>query len=349
MATFLTNNSIIGLGLQSARGAAATTSINYIPVSDPQVTPTLTFLQDMALRGSPTTIYDQVEGVRHDEFDFKCYMYADSYPILLKSILGGTDNVTGSTIYTHTIGLYNSSSAGSQPSALTLVDFDGANAFQLIDAQAGSHTISFGAEQAVEATTKLIANPYQVSTSAPSSPAVSYTGEHMIPGWSTVVKVAGTTLNYVVDGEIVMERSTAPIHTMGSQAPYRNFAGPLQVSGRLTAVVDSNTDLWSALGAGASYGSTTGYALNRSPQSLTVTFTDNNDTTSGTLHSVAFQMSSVQFHDVKRTRGKAYVEVEMAFTANATATDVPGSGTGYSGYAPILATIKNNIAAYAAS
>lgn len=349
MATFLSANSIVGLGLQSARGTAATTSINYIPVSGPQVSPMLTFLQDMAFRGSPTTIYDQVEGVRHDEFDLKCYLYADTFPILLKSILGGTDNVTGSTLYTHVMGLYNSATAGSQPPALTIINYDAANSFQLIDGQSSNMTISFGAEQAVEVSQKISANPYQVSTSAPSSPAVSFSSEHMVPGWNTALTIAGTSINYVEDGEVTLERSTAPIFTMGQQSPYRNFAGPLQVSGRFTAVVDSQTDIWTALGATGSYGSTTGYGLNRSPQAVTLTFTDSNDTTSGTAHSVKLQMSAVQFHDVKRNVGKAYTEVEASFTASANATDVPGTGAGYSGYSPILATIKNATASYPAS
>jgi hypothetical protein len=277
-------------------------------------------------------------------------MYADTFPILLRSVLGGTDNiVTAGAKYTHTIGLYNVASAGSQPPALTIIDFDGANAFQLIDAQTADLTLGFGAEQAVESTVKFMANPYQVSTSTPSSPVVSYSTEHMVPGWSTSVSIAGNVLTYIVDGEIKLARNTAPIHTMGSQAPRTNFAGPLEVSGRLTAVVDSNTDLWTALGSTGSYGSTTGYGLNRSPQAMVITFTDPNDTVSATNHSVSFQMSQVQFQDVKRTRGKAFVEVEMNWTATANATDVPGSGTGYSGYSPVVATVVNATASYPAS
>ena len=50
-------------------------------------------------------------------------------------------------------------------------------------------------------------------------------------------------------------------------------------------------------------------------------------------------MTSVQFHDVKRTRGKEYTEVELSFTANANETDAT------TGYSPVQTTIVNATAA----
>ena len=46
-------------------------------------------------------------------------------------------------------------------------------------------------------------------------------------------------------------------------------------------------------------------------------------------------MTQAQFQNVKRTRGKAYTEVEVEFTANADATDAT------TGYSPIQANIVN--------
>ena len=54
-------------------------------------------------------------------------------------------------------------------------------------------------------------------------------------------------------------------------------------------------------------------------------------------NSVAFTMSKVQYQDVKRQRGKAFVEVEVNFTASANATDAA------SGYSPIATVTTNNI------
>jgi hypothetical protein len=222
------------------------------------------------------------------------------------------------------------------------MDFDGANYFTMTNAQADSLVVTFGAEAAVDATVKYFANPYTASTTAPSpfsaTPAISTV--HMIPAWDTTI-ITGptggsqTTLNYIQSGEINIARKTAPIFTMGAQAPYQNFAGPIEVTGKFTAVVDSNLDSWSVGASGTGSNAT---ALTYSPQTVSVTFTDPNDTAGGaTPDTVRFLMTNVQFTNVKRTRGKAFTEVEVEFTARATSADAVG-GVGYS---PIQAIVVN--------
>ena len=324
---FLTANSYLGILQETTRGTTppAGTPV-YIPVFSPQVTPMQTFLRDEALRGSPTTVYDQVQGVRHDEYDAKFYLYADTLPWLVTSVLGGNDAVTGTGPYTHAIKLYNNATNGSQPRSFSIMDFDGANYFVMTGAQADSLAITFGAEAAAEATVKFFANPYTSSTTAPTPfTSLSLSTEHMIPAWDTVISVAGTTFTYISTGELNLARKTAPIFTMGTQAPHVNFAGPLEVTGKFTAVVDSNADTWSTTASAT--------ALTRSPQTVVITMTDPNDTG----HSFAVTMTSVQFQDVKRTRGKEYTEVEVSFTANANATDAS------TGYSPIATTTINGV------
>ena len=334
---FLSANSYMGLVVEATRGTLPTGGTPvYIPVTSPQVTPMQTFLRDEAFRGSPTLVYDQVQGVRHDEYDAKFYLFADTFGTLAKSILGGTDTVTGSSVYTHNIKLLNNAAIGSQPQSYSILDFDGANYFTMTGAQADSLAITFGAEAAADATVKFMANPYTSYTSAPAPfTNLSLSTEHMIPAWDTSITVSGINsglaLTYIQSGDITLARKTTPIFTMGTQAPLVNFAGPIEVTGKFIAVVNTNTDAWST-GSSAE-------ALTRSPQVVTITMTDPNDLTSGTPHSIAFTMTSVQFHDVKRTRGKEYTEVELSFTANANATDAT------TGYSPVQATIVNATAA----
>ena len=333
MAAYLVANSYLGIMPEATRGTlnSGGTPV-YIPVTAPQVTPMQTFLRDEALRGSPVMVYDQVQGVRHDEYDAKFYLFADTFPNLVKAVLGGTDTVTGAGPYTHNIKLLNNASTGSQPQSYSIMDFDGANFFTLLGAQADQLEISFGAEAAAEATVKFFTNPYTSGTSATSPfSAPSLSTVHMIPAWDTVISVAGTPYTYISDGTLTIARKTAPIFTMGAQAPYQNFAGPIEVSGKFTAVVNSQSDPWST-GTGAT-------ALTRSPQALVITFTDPNDSSGGTQFSVSFTMTQAQFQNVKRTRGKAYTEVEVEFTANADATDAT------TGYSPIQANIINATAA----
>ena len=333
MAAYLVANSYLGIMPEATRGTlnSGGTPV-YSPVTAPQVTPLQTFLRDEALRGSPVMVYDQVQGVRHDEYDAKFYLFADTFPNLVKAVLGGTDTVTGAGPYTHNIKLLNNPSIGSQPQSYSIMDFDGANFFTMLGAQADQLEISFGAEAAAEATVKFFTNPYTSGTSATSPfSAPSLSTVHMIPAWDTTILVGGTPYSYISDGTLTLARKTAPIFTMGAQAPYQNFAGPIEVSGKFTAVVNSQSDPWST-GTGAT-------ALTRSPQSLVIFFTDPNDSSGGTQFSVSFTMTQAQFQNVKRTRGKAYTEVEVEFTANADATDAT------TGYSPIQANIINATAA----
>jgi len=328
---FLTANSYLGMVIETTEGTLPTTgTAYYIPVTSPQITPNQMFLRDEALRGSPVTVYDQVAGVRHDEVEFKTFLFADTFPVLVRSILGGADTTTGSGPYTHAIRLLNSPSTGSQPPTYSILDFDGANYFTVSGAQADSLAITFGADAAAEATVKYLANPYVSYTTAPtvfSSHSIST--EHLIPAWDTAITIGGTTYSNVSTGEITINRKTQPIFTLGTQAPYNLFAGPIEVTGKFTMVINSTSDAFTT-GSGA-------YGLSRSPEAVVITLTDPNDATGGTQHSVSFTLTQAQFQNVKRTRGKEYTEVEVEFTANANATD-GGSSTAY---APIQATIVN--------
>jgi len=346
---FLSANSYFGLAPETTKGTVATTGAIYVPVTTPQTTPMQTFLRDEAFRGSPTVVYDQVQGVRHDEYDGKFYLYADTFGNFVKSILGGTDSVvTGSPVAglnTHTMKLLNNAAIGSQPLSYSILDFDGANYFTMTAAQADSLNITFGAEAAADATVKFMAAPYSSGTTAPAGTAFSTftwpsNPEHLIPAWNTTVNANGTQYNYIQTGELNFARKTAPIFTMGSQAPHSLFAGPLEVTGKFTAVVDSNADSWSVpstFNTSTGVITTTADALNREPQTLTITLIDPNDDVLGSHQSIAFTMTNVQYHDVKRTRGKEYTEVEVSFTANANTTDAT------TGFSPIQAIIVNNV------
>lgn len=319
MATYQTNNSFLGLGIEATRGTASS-AIKWIPITSPQVTPMQTFLRDEALRGSAVAVYDHVAGVRHDEYDVKGFLYPDTFPVLVRGILGGTDTVTGTAPYVHTIPLLNNV-AGSQPPSLTIQDFDGANTFQMLGAQMSDLNLTFGAEAAVEWSSKFVGNPYTNI----AVPTATFGTQPFVPGWNVSVSIGGTSVAYVIDGEINIARNTASIHTMGTQAPRVNFAGPIDVSGRMTLVVDSTSDLFT-IGSSA-------YGLYDNPQIVIVTLTDPTNSYSST-----FTMSKVQFTDPKRTRGKAYVEVEVSFSAAANNTDSGGTG-----YSPIKIVTTNGI------
>lgn len=330
---YLTANSYLGFVAEATRGTLPTMgTVFWVPVSAPQVSPMQTFLDDAAFRGSPVGLYDAVQGVRHDEFDHKSYVYADTFPVYMAALLGGTDTVTPTTAsYSHSIPLLNDASTGSQPLSYSICNFDGANYFTVKAAQAGSLTLAAGVETAAEATLKWFGNPYADTTSAPTVfDSLSFTSEHPIPSWDATISVNSSDLNYVNNVELTIDRKTAPIFTAGTQAPYRNFAGPLEVSGKFTAVVASQADIWSI-------STTTGLALAFDQVPIVITLTDPNDINSTIHDSVSFQMSQCQFMNVKRTQGKIYTEVEVEFKAEANTTDAA------SGYSPLTFTGVNGV------
>ena len=315
-------NSFVQLGIEGTSGTLSSV-LKTIPVSSPQVTPMQTFLRDEAFRGSPATVYNQVAGVRHDEYEAKFYLFPDTFPLIAYAALG-TDTVTGTTPKVHTVTLKNDATTGSQPPSVSIIDFDGQQAFQMLDAQATDLKLTFGAEAAIEATTKFVAQPWtQVST--PSSLTIG--SNTFVPGWDVALTIGGTSSAVLVDGEVNLTRSAVPIFTAGQQNPYKTWAGPVEVTGRLKFVVESTDPiLLTANGK---------YALTQSPQPVVLTFTEPT-----TTYTTVVTMTSVQFHDAKRTRDKAYVEVEANFTANANTTDAA------SGFSPIKIVAQNLVTTY---
>ena len=315
-------NSFVQIGIEGTAGTLSSV-LKTIPVSSPQVTPMQTFLRDEAFRGSPATVYNQVAGVRHDEYEAKFYLFPDTFPLIAYAALG-TDTVTGTTPKVHTVTLKNDATTGSQPPSVSIIDFDGQQAFQMLDAQATDLKLTFGAEAAIEATTKFVAQPWtQVST--PSSLTIG--SNTFVPGWDVALTIGGTSSAVLVDGEVNLTRSAVPIFTAGQQNPYKTWAGPIDVSGRLKFVVESTDPiLLTANGK---------YALTQSPQPVVLTFTEPT-----TTYTTVVTMTSVQFHDAKRTRDKAYVEVEANFTANANTTDAA------SGFSPIKIVAQNLVTTY---
>ena len=338
---FLVPNGTAGLIKEVTRGTTPTSgTVFYIPVTDATITPDQRFNLDGALRGSPIDPtdgggYDMVQSVRTDSFDHKSLVYADTFPVYMKALLGGTDTVTTTTAsYSHAIPLLNAAATGSQPVSYSWCSFDGANYFALPNSQAASLNLTFGAEAAAEATLKWVSNAYVDSTTAPTAFASpSFTAEHPVPAWNSSVTIGGgSPITYIESGELTIDRKTAPIFTLGTQGAYSNFAGGISVKGKFTCVVASNADPFSIP-------TTTGYALTRITKAVVITLTDPNDVHTSINDSISFQMSACQFENVKRSPSKNYLTLDVEFNAEANTTDTA------SGYSPVTFTGVNGISA----
>lgn len=317
---YLSANAFMSLGLETTRGTAAATPTD-IPVNGPALTPMIQWLKDQNLRGSPVDDYDAVVGVRSDDLDVKGYVYADSFPILWRAILGGADTKTGSGPYSHVIGLANAPATGSQPPSVTSVLFDGANPFQMTGSQMVSLDLTFGADKPLEWTGKFTGNPWTV----PSTPSPSWGTVPLIPAWNSNLSIGGSQVFYIESGDIKIDRKTAPIFTAGTQAPEVVFAGPIGITGSLSCVVLTTSDPFTIGGSA--------YGLTKQQKVCSWTFTE--PTTSDF---VTIQMSAVQFDTPKRNVGKQYTSIDVNFTAIANTTDATAGG-----YSPIQTTTSNQI------
>jgi hypothetical protein len=328
---YASRNGYFGIVKEATYAVAPTTGVSFCPIADDvAITLGQKFLANESLVGSPVQTIDQVQGVRSDDITLKSPLYADTFPLFIVAALGGTDAVTGSTIYTHVIKLLNSASTGSQSPSFTIMLFDGANYWTMVGCRLDTLEIPFSSDGTADATAKFIGNPATSGTSAPTGfTSPSFSSEVMVPGWSVAVTIATVSIPYIQSGTLTIARSTAPIFAEGSQTAYDNFQGPIKVTGKMTAVVATQADPWSA--------ASPAQALTRDQVATILTFTDPNDVTSATDHSISFTMTKTQFMNPKRTQGKAYVEVESDFEGVANATDAT------SGVSPIQSTTLNAV------
>lgn len=313
---YMTASTFLGLGRQSAHGTPVAPTV-YLPCETPDTDPRVTWLTDEGLRGSPVELYGEQPGVQWAEISVKGKAFPDTFQILARAELGGVDTVTGTGPYVHTQKLLNSASTGSQPPEWTVVDYDGTDyARQIGDARTDNLDITFGADQAVEWSTKFVGNPIADI----AKPTQSFGTELFVPSWNASLSIAGSPVDVLENGELNLSRGTAPIHTMqGTDAPYQAFAGPLAVSGKFTYVYEAGN---SVLADGTS----------RATKVVVLTLTE---PVSG--HSIAFTMSKLQYTDPKINRGNNYVAVDTSFMAEANTTDAS------SGYSPIKIVTTNGV------
>ncbi len=319
---FLSANRFFALGKEVTRGTAALPTY-FIPIDqDASLKPNITWIEDKGIRGSATSIYDSVPGVRHDEFDFKGNLYADTFPVVMMGTLG-VDTVTGTGApYTHTMTLLEAASSGSQPASYTGIDVDnvtqtGGSAKQFTAGQFGDTTVTFSVDAALTYSTKMMSNPF----SYVSAPTPSFSTEVFIPSWSASVSVGGLASQVLISGNIDIKRGTTSIPTIGQQAPYRIWSGPLMVSGKLVFVAEANETAY-------------GNALTRAQQVMALTFTD-----PVSSHSVEFQMSNIQFKTPTVAFGKEYITIEVDYQSHANVTD------GSTGYSPLKFIATNGVSA----
>ena len=241
VALYANSSSWRGMAIETTYGTPVAAPVYWVPVKSPKISAMITEVDDDALRGSMVKNYMQIPTVRHDEYTFTTYVYYDTLPALIRSILGGTDVITGSADpYTHTLSLLNNSLAtANQPPSYTFFDFDGKTCRQLPAGQVDELSIKFTATGLVELTVKVLSFPF-TTIAAPSS---AFTAVTAAPSWDCTPTINSVVNVRVVDGEISLKRSSKPLHVLGQQAPYKIQVGPLEIDGKMTFLNTDDSEL----------------------------------------------------------------------------------------------------------
>jgi hypothetical protein len=312
--------SYLGLALETTKGTAVTAT-DFVPITLNSFKPVemINELLDKGIRGSMVEDYNYVQGRRHTEIDFGGPVFADTIGYWLASILGDV-TTTGSTApYTHAIALKNSvgASGDAQPKALTITDYYSANTRQFPGCQTHDFELTFNADGMLEYTAKVTGYPSATTT----APAPSFSTVLPTQVWTGAVTVGGTTVSNSTTGSVKLTRTVDPIFGIANtQAPYSVFVGALQVTGKITFVMENDTQL-------------TNFLSNTQPA-----LTFNWSTGSGaTATQVSLTASKSAYTTGVVVRDKDYVEVTVEFNSLGNTTDV---GT-TAGYSPVKFTLQN--------
>jgi hypothetical protein len=304
---YAVNNQWLGIAVEATPGTAVNPTI-YIPLQNPQWAPKPTYLKDNSLVGSPWMYRDEVLGVIYYEFTMKMFLFADVWPFIMRSLLGTTDTVTGTTSpYTHTVGLLNNTT-GSQPITLTVTWFDGHVVQQIAGCMVSKVDIAMKVDAAVEATIAFIG----ATNTSPSLSGNTYNAYHLMPSWATTF-LLGTSQSYAVEEfDLNIERWTKPVFGAGQQGPRSVFQGPGRASGKYLCFFDTNDALAPNLNADS---------LARTQLATKVTFLD-----TVTNYTIAFQMSTTQFEDPTEPSDKEFLGSAANFEALGNSTDAISTG-----------------------
>jgi len=315
-----THRSYVGIAKETTKGTPVTPTV-FIPVLASTLKPVDTYgaLYDEGLRGSLVKNYNYIQGRGNSTFDFSGAAFADTIGYPIAGLLG-EDVVSGSAPYVHTIALKNSATAAAdaQPAAFTMTDFYSANVRAYAGQQFHDFSLKFTAEGLLEYDAK---STGWLSATA-STPTPSFSTVLPTPVWYGTVSVAGTQVSNATTGNIDMKRPVTPIFGIGNtQNPYQVFVGALEVTGKVTFLMEADAQL-------------TNYLTNTQP-ALVFNWTQGSGASQtqiqATVTKGAYTLAVIE-------RSKDFVEVLVDINAQGNLTD---SGT--VGYSPIKWVIKNAV------
>jgi hypothetical protein len=312
--------SYVGIAKETTKGTIVAPT-DFIPVAKDSLKPQdmVDALYDTGLRGSNVLNYNYIPGRKHSTFDFGGAVFADTIGYSITGLLGAVATVGASAPYTHTISLLNSLTTGvdTQPISYTLTDFYAVDVRSYPGCQFSDFSLKFNADGMLEFDTKTTG----FSSSTVSDPTPTFSTVLPTPVWRGTVSIAGSTVANAMNGNIDMKRPVTPIYGIAStQDPYQVFLGALEVTGKITFIMETDAQLENF--------------LNNSQPAIVLNWAYGTGATEvqiqATITKGAYTAAMIE-------RGQDFVQVTIDLNAQANTTDDGASG----GFAPIKWVLKN--------
>ena len=312
--------SYIGIAKETTKGTVEAPT-DFIPVAKDSLKPQdmVDALYDTGLRGSNVLNYNYIPGRKHSTFDFGGAVFADTIGYSIAGLLGDVATTGASAPYTHTISLKNSLTSGTdtQPISYTLTDFYAVDVRSYPGCQFSDFSLKFNADGMLEFDTKTMG----FSSSTVSDPTPTFSTVLPTPVWQGTVSIGGSTVANSMNGNIDMKRPVTPIYGIGqTQDPYQVFLGALEVTGKITFIMETDAQLTNF--------------LNNSQPAIVLNWAYGAGATAvqiqATITKGAYTAAVIE-------RGQDFVQVTIDLNAQANTTDDGASG----GYAPIKWVLQN--------
>jgi hypothetical protein len=312
--------SYLGIAKEATRGTAVAPT-DFIPVMKDALKPVdiVDPLYDTGLRGSNVLNYNYIPGRTRSTVDFGGAVFADTVGYAIAGVLGSVATTGASAPFTHTISLFNSLASGGdvQPISYTLTDFYAVDVRSYPGCQFSDFSLKFNADGMLEYDTK--STGFQSETVSDPTPAFSTVLP--TPVWRGTVSIGGSAVSTAMTGNIDMTRPATPIYGISNtQDPYQVFLGPLEVTGKITFVMDNDSQLLNF--------------LNNSQPALVFNWAYGAGATAvqiqATLTKGAYTTGVIE-------RGEDFVQVTVDINAQSNTTDAGSSG----GFSPIKWVLQN--------
>jgi hypothetical protein len=307
---------VVGIAKEPAYGTATVPAM-YLPVAAPGPADVHTPIPDTGWRSSAVDSYGHQPGPLEGAVALGGPVFADTIGFALAGVLGDVVSA-GSNPTTHTMASLNSGEQ--QPPSYTITTSDPVGALAWAGSKFASVTISATADGVLTWAGQM----HSQAAAAAATPAAAYTALSQFAGWRGVVQLGGSTEARVESLDVTLSRAvTAKRNVDGARAPWLQRSGPVSVAGQMTIIMANDT-------------------YRQQYVNGTVTSVDINyqQGAGAGAQQLRLHCSTATFTNVVRAYDSSWIELTVAWTADANTTDAGASG----GQSPVKATLKNLVA-----